>query len=273
MRDDFKSVSCFSGVLGYPGHAVVGVVCSDDAQCSWFLLVRFLHLPFAIWKSLVLMIKLSLVGAWSSCDSVSLCQHFWESNSHLTSSGQSTLCRQALLLQDKCPAVWSFDSPPEFWDQNSPCSWLSSGKECVQVSGSQLCLLAEDEDSRGPWPRSSVASIAHVLSGDQEVLGVLGVLWLGESSGALDALGRVHAEDGSAGPDLNGTESLVGKGSSVPLPAGTRPSAIPGANIEFHSPVIQRSWGVESILEPLAASSGLRRKMAGVCQCILSNKF
>jgi hypothetical protein len=61
MRYDFKSVSCFSGVLGYPGLVVVGILGSDDAQCSWFLLVRFLCLPFAIWKSLVLMFKLSLV--------------------------------------------------------------------------------------------------------------------------------------------------------------------------------------------------------------------
>jgi hypothetical protein len=28
---------------------VVGVLGSDDAECSWFLLVRFLCLPFAIW--------------------------------------------------------------------------------------------------------------------------------------------------------------------------------------------------------------------------------
>ena len=63
MRYDFRSKSCFPGVLGYPGLAVVGVLGSDDAQCPWFLLVRFLRLPFTIWKSLVLMIKLSLVGA------------------------------------------------------------------------------------------------------------------------------------------------------------------------------------------------------------------
>jgi hypothetical protein len=63
MRYDFKCTSCFPGVLGYPGLVVVGVLGSDYAQCSWFLLVRFLHLPFAIWKSLVLMLKLSLVGA------------------------------------------------------------------------------------------------------------------------------------------------------------------------------------------------------------------
>ena len=121
MRYDFKSMSCFLGVLGYPGLVVVGVLGFDDSQCSWFLLVRFLPLPFAIWKSLVLMIKLSLVGAWSSCDSVSLCQHSWESNSHLSSSGQSTLCRQTLLLQGRCPAVWNADTPPEFWGENPPC--------------------------------------------------------------------------------------------------------------------------------------------------------
>ena len=63
MRYNFKSMSCSLGVLGYPGLIVVGVLGSDDAQCSWFLLVRSLCFPFAIWKSLVLMIKLSLVGA------------------------------------------------------------------------------------------------------------------------------------------------------------------------------------------------------------------
>jgi hypothetical protein len=32
MRCDFKSESCFSGVLGYPGLVVVGVLGSDDAK-------------------------------------------------------------------------------------------------------------------------------------------------------------------------------------------------------------------------------------------------
>ena len=49
MRYNFESVPYFSGVLWYPGLAVVGVMGSDDIQCSWFLLVRFLHLPFTIW--------------------------------------------------------------------------------------------------------------------------------------------------------------------------------------------------------------------------------
>jgi hypothetical protein len=63
-----------------------------------------------------------------------------------------------------------------------------------------------------------------VLLGDQEVLGVLGVLRRGESSGALDAL--LHAEDGGAGPDLQGFQPLVRRGSFVPVPAVTGPSAI-----------------------------------------------
>jgi hypothetical protein len=100
---------------------VMFILGSDDAQCSWFLLVRFLHLPFSIWKSLVLIFKLSLVRVWFSCDSFSLCQHSWESNSLLSSNGQSTLCRQAVLFQGRCPAVWRSDPPPEFWGQNSSC--------------------------------------------------------------------------------------------------------------------------------------------------------
>jgi hypothetical protein len=77
-----------------------------------------------------------------------------------------------------------------------------------------------------------------VLSGDHEVLGVLGGLWHGESSGALDAFSWVHSEDGRAGSDLNGSQPLVGWGSSVPVPAGTRTSAIPLAILALHSPVI-----------------------------------
>jgi hypothetical protein len=49
MRYAFKSGSSFLGVLGYPGLAVVGVLGSDDDEWSWFLLVRFLCLPFAVW--------------------------------------------------------------------------------------------------------------------------------------------------------------------------------------------------------------------------------
>jgi hypothetical protein len=41
MRYDFKSESCFSGVLGYPGLDEVGVLGSNDGEWSWFLLVRF----------------------------------------------------------------------------------------------------------------------------------------------------------------------------------------------------------------------------------------
>ena len=48
MRYDYKSESCFLGVLGYPGLAVMGMLGSDDAQWSWFLLVKFLCLPFAL---------------------------------------------------------------------------------------------------------------------------------------------------------------------------------------------------------------------------------
>jgi hypothetical protein len=78
----------------------------------------------------------------------------------------------------------------------------------------------------GPFPRSSVASVTYMLSCDPCFLGVLGVLQHGVSSGALNTLGLVHVEDGRAGPDLNGSQPLVGWGSFVPVPAGTRPSMI-----------------------------------------------
>jgi hypothetical protein len=48
MRYAFKSGSSFSGVLECPGLGEVGVLGFDDGEWSWFLLVRFLHLPFAI---------------------------------------------------------------------------------------------------------------------------------------------------------------------------------------------------------------------------------
>ena len=107
------------------------------------------------------------------------------------------------------------------WVRALPVGQLSSGKEGALGSGSQLWLLAEDEA-----PRSSVASVTHVLSGDHKVLCILGVLWHGESSGALDTLGQVHAEDGMTGPDLNGSQPLAGRGSSVSVLAGTRTSAV-----------------------------------------------
>ena len=65
-----------------------------------------------------------------------------------------------------------------------------------------------------------------MLSRDHEVLGVLGVLRRGESSGALGGPWWVQEEDGGAGPDLNGSHPLVRRGSFVPVPAGTRHSKI-----------------------------------------------
>jgi hypothetical protein len=79
-----------------------------------------------------------------------------------------------------------------------------------------------------------------MLSGYQEVLGVLGVLWHGESIGALDALGWVHAEDGRADPDLNGSQPLVQRGFFVPVPAGTNTLQFFGADVAFHLPVVPR---------------------------------
>ena len=90
-----------------------------------------------------------------------------------------------------------------------PVGRLSSGKEGAQVSGSQLCLLAEDECLMGPCPRKSLASVAHILSNDHEVLGLLAILWHGKSSGALNTLDGVHVKDGRAILHRNGSQPLV----------------------------------------------------------------
>jgi hypothetical protein len=63
MRYDFESEFCFSDVLGYSGLAEVGVLGSDDGEQYWFLLVKFLRLPLAIWQSLVLVVI--VVSGWS----------------------------------------------------------------------------------------------------------------------------------------------------------------------------------------------------------------
>ena len=91
------------------------------------------------------------------------------------------------------------------------------------MSGFPLGLLAEDEGPKGPCPISSVASVAHMPSSAQEVLGVLEVLQSGEFSGALNTLARVNADDGGAGPDWKESQPLVGQVSFVPVPAGKRP--------------------------------------------------
>ena len=54
MTSDFESKSCFSCVLGYPGLAVIGEFGADAAILPRYLLVMFLHLPFAILLSLAL---------------------------------------------------------------------------------------------------------------------------------------------------------------------------------------------------------------------------
>ena len=84
------------------------------------------------------------------------------------------LCRQVLHLQagvQKSGALIHLLSPGV---RALPVGRLSSGKEGAQGSGSDLHLVAEDEGLKGPCPRSSVASVAQVLSGDHEVLDVLG---------------------------------------------------------------------------------------------------
>ena len=95
----------------------------------------------------------------------------------------------------------------------------------------------------GPCLRSSVASAAHVLSSNPKVLGVLGDLRHGESSWDLGTLCQVHAEDGE-GLALTGRNPNIWSG-RVPLSLlllAQDPMGYFGTDVEFHSPVIPRSW-------------------------------
>jgi hypothetical protein len=72
MTRDYRSESCFSGVLDYPGLTVFGELGSDGAKWHWFLLLMFFCLPLSIWLSLVLTGLAFLTGACPSCEPVSL---------------------------------------------------------------------------------------------------------------------------------------------------------------------------------------------------------
>jgi hypothetical protein len=161
-------------------------------------------------------------------------------NSHLVPSVQSTLCRKLSSFRAVVPKFGALIHLLSPGVRAFSIGQLSSDKEGTQGSGSHLCLLAEDEDQIGPCPRSSVSSVAHVLSRDHKVLGVLGVLRCGEPSGALDVLGQVHAEDAGAVPDQKESQPMVRSDSFFPVPAGTKPPQFFEADVEFHSPVIPR---------------------------------
>ena len=89
---------------------------------------------------------MSLFRACSSGDYVSLYQQTWETRSILSFNGQSTLCRQALLLQGRCPDIWCLNLPP--------------GRSCVPLSldfkilWRVLCgslRVSADSLGQGPW--------------------------------------------------------------------------------------------------------------------------
>jgi hypothetical protein len=98
---------------------------------------------------------LSLIGVCSSCDSVSLCQQTWESSSLLSLSGQSTLCRQALLLQGKCPDIWL-----KMKAQNRACR-----RRCVSSAVCTLTCTDWSPRDRGHKMALSPALVVRALLG------------------------------------------------------------------------------------------------------------
>jgi hypothetical protein len=78
MRCDFKSESCFSGVLGYPGLTVVGELGFDDAMQPWFLFLCSCPCVLPSGYLWCLLVLLSLTVACPSCNPV--CQYYWETS-------------------------------------------------------------------------------------------------------------------------------------------------------------------------------------------------
>ena len=78
------------------------------------------------------------------------------------------------------------------------------------------------------------------LTSDLRVLGVLGCLQHGETSGDLGALRGDRTEDdmGVVQTRMNPSQQP----SFVPVAASTRPSGFFGTDVVFHSPVISRNW-------------------------------
>jgi hypothetical protein len=193
------------------------------------------------------MFKLSLAGALSSCDYVSLCQHSWSPTLTWTplittlSTGKLSSRRTGV---QKSRALIYLLSPGV---RTLPVGWLSSGKEGVQGSGSQLSLLSEAEGPKWPCPRSSVASVSHMLSGDYEDLELLGVLWCGESSGALDTFGQVQAEDGGGGPWPEGIAASGHAGLLHPCSCW-RKTLLDSLDLMLHS-THTWSWGDPEVLQ------------------------
>jgi hypothetical protein len=135
MRYDFKSESCFSGVLGYR---------------------RFTVLEVLFWWCQVLLVSVSKILTFAF--------------RHLVISG--IRCSSCLWVELIPPVIFFYPlsallviqlSPESQWSEHSlqACSpLLGKGHR----SRAQLILLAEDEDWKGPCLRSSVASVACALS-------------------------------------------------------------------------------------------------------------
>jgi hypothetical protein len=118
---------------------------------------------------------LSLVRACSSGDYVSLYQQTWETSSILSFTGQSTLCRQALLLQGWCPDICCSNLPP-----GRSCVPLTrrlkiGGESCVDLGGVQKLSAQKPRCWSGPegtcvsYQAELSASLINAVSGPSKL--------------------------------------------------------------------------------------------------------
>jgi hypothetical protein len=101
---------------------------------------------------------LSLVRACSSGDYVIFYQQTWETSSILSFSGQSTLCRQALLMQGRCPDIWCSNLPP-----GRSCVPLARG---LKIPWGILCgslRVSGDSSGKEPWCWSGLEGLVVIF--------------------------------------------------------------------------------------------------------------
>jgi hypothetical protein len=154
MRWDFRSESCFSGVL-----ELVGELDSDFAKWHWFLLLTFFGLPLTLWLSLVLTglaisdCSLFLLWAW-------LC---WASLGQAVSG-----CGRG-------------SGTPDLWFWCSRTSWSQADSGCGQVGGDarlQNMVLGTFENQKESVSLARLEVLSPVGPGNSQLGQVLGIhLW------------------------------------------------------------------------------------------------
>ena len=134
--------------------------------------------------------------------------------------------------------LWNLEVVPPLGDCGAVQCVRNQGRPAPIRKNLSLSAPAHTGPSWLFWNRCCVP-----LTSDPKILGVLGCLWHGESSGDPGTILHVHVQ-GGAGLAPTGTNSRRWLG-RFPVSLFLLTQAPPGCfgiDIAFHSPVIPRSW-------------------------------